>query len=351
MRYSHAQNALWLTDCLRMNRRVLFTLIKLLVVGAAVFWLSRRVDIAGVSRVLRGANLSSLGLALALGLVPVLISGVRWHALLRVLDIHIPVRALACVAQIGQFFAVLMPGVAGDDGTRFFYISRLAPGRVRQACSTVLLDRGLGFASLFILTSICIPLNWELLGKQESTRWLSIGFLGVGGCVLGAVALFFLLSQNRLEWTFGLVQKRFGASKLLSELVQVASAFAGNRRVLMGVGAAALGTQVLICCMFWAVGRAVGIPLPLVTWMGFVPVIVMAGVLPITFAGIGVRDYLLFLFIGSGAGLSTGADQIAALSLLLLLLTLIAAALGGLVYLGYKPPQKGETERSLAEVQ
>jgi uncharacterized protein (TIRG00374 family) len=323
-----------------MNRKVLSTLIKIIVVVAAVVWLRRKVDFAGVGRVLAAANVWFLALAALLYWIPIFIAGFRWQVLLRTLDIPLPLPVLASVVHIGQFFAVLLPGVAGDDGTRFFYISRLVEGRVKQACSTVLLDRLLGFASLFILTTICIPMNWNVLALQPATRWLGVGFLAAGVVMLLLAFLFLICKQTLLERFVVKIKSRFSGSALIAELSDVALAFTGNRGRLCVVCAAALVTQVLICTSFWSAGNALGIHLPLWAWMSFIPIMLVASVFPITFAGIGVRDYLLFLFLGSSMHLGVGADQIAALSLLFLVFTLLLAAIGGLVYLVYKPAPK-----------
>ena len=109
-----------------------------MVVVAALVWLHQKVDFIGVGRILKGARLEDVFLAVCLNWLPILISSVRWSILLNTLGISIPIRVLACITHIAQFFTVLVPGVAGDDGTRFFYISRLAPNRVKQGCSTVL---------------------------------------------------------------------------------------------------------------------------------------------------------------------------------------------------------------------
>ncbi len=320
-----------------MNRKTLITVLKLLVVFTAIFWLSKSVDVAGVGRVLAQTHFGFLMGALLLGVIPVFISGFRSHTLLKVLNIPLSVFNLTCIAQIGQFFAVLVPGIVGDDGARFFYLSKLTPGRVRQACSTVLLDRVLGFASLFILTTICIPLNWEVLARQKTTLWVAVSFLSVGAVVLTLGAIAMALSQTTLQSLLRFFQQRFKDSPLVQDLAEITSAFIGNKRSLCVVMAAALFTQTLICALFWSVGRAVGISLPLWSWMSFVPVMVVSGILPITFAGIGVRDYLLFLFLGAAAGGAIEKERIAALSLLLLLLTFQGATLGGLVYLLFKP--------------
>ena len=330
-----------------MKQRLIYPLLKLAVVGAALFWLSRKVDFAGVRRVLLDANVSWLALAAVLTLTPVWISGFRWSTLLGTLGINLPPGRLGLICQIGQFFGVLVPGLAGDDGTRLLYVSRLAPGRASQACSTVLLDRLIGFCCLFAVSLVCIPLNWPLLSAQNSTRAVGCGFLIAGSGVVTCCAVLLCLSRSKLEKVVGTVSGLFPSSRLVKDWAAAADMFACHKTALLGVAVAALCTQVLICMTYWTVGRAVGIEQPLLVWMSFVPMIAVAGVLPITFAGIGVRDYLLFLFLGSS--LEGGADRLAALSLLLLSYTLFSALIGGCVYLFYRanPVSRVSPPRSL----
>ncbi len=330
-----------------MKQKVIYPLLKLAVVSAALVWLSQRVDLAGVWRVLLEAKIGNLALAALFTSLPVFISGFRWRTLLGALGIDLPAGRLSLICQIGQFFGVLVPGVAGDDGTRLLYISRLAPVRASQACSTVLLDRFIGFCCLFALSLVCIPLNWPLLSAQSSTRAVGVGFLLAGSVVVAGCALVFCLSRSQLEKVVGFVRGRFPSSRIVEEWAAAADVFARNKTTLLCVAGAALCTQILICATYWAVGTAVGIEVPLLAWTSFVPVIVLAGVLPITFAGIGVRDYLLFLFLGSS--LNGGGDRLAALSLLLLGYTLCSALIGGVVYLFYQanPESRVPSARSL----
>lgn len=327
-----------------MPRRLLSTVIKIAVVTLAVVWLSRKLEWAAVFGVISGANPIQLLLAYLLSWLPILISSARWMALLRVLDISVSFRLLLRVAQIGQFFAVLVPGVAGDDGTRFYYISRIARGRARQACSTVLLDRICGFGSLFVLSLVCIPMNWSLMAQKASTRWIGLSFLAVGVAMLVLGALFFAAPKRRLDALLVAIQQRFGSSQLVAEISQAAMVFTGRRATLALVIFGALVAQVVVSSGFWAGGQAVGICLPLVSWMSFVPVILVAAVLPITFAGIGVRDTLLFLFLGAAA--QSNPERVAALSVLILAFGLMNASLGGVIYLFFKPPAKDEVGAS-----
>jgi uncharacterized protein (TIRG00374 family) len=310
--------------------------------------LHQKVDFMSVGRVLKGARLEYVLLAVCLNWLPIPISSVRWGILLNTLGIRVPIRALASITHIAQFFTVLVPGVAGEDGTRFFYISRLAPDRVKQGCSTVLVDRALGIVSLFALAGVCIPMNWSVLASQPATRWLGVGFFSVGAGLLVFSFTFLVCKRAFLVRFCARIKCRFARFSWLAELADVAAAFAGNRRRLCAVAGGAAWTHIMLCCGFWSAGRAVGIELPLWFWMSFVPVILVAGVIPVTFAGIGVRDYLLFLFIGSTAGAVARADQIAALSMLILFSTLLFSALGGLVYLVYRAPSKGSAESEVA---
>ncbi len=317
-----------------MKHKVIYPLLKLAVVSGALLWLSGRVDVAGVWKVLLGARWSDLAIAGVCSLLPVLISGFRWKTLLGTLGIHLPALKLALICQIGQFFGVLVPGVAGDDGTRLLYVSRLAPGRSSQACVTVLLDRLIGFCCLFVLSLLCIPLHWGLLSAQKSSRLVATSFLIAGAGVVLSCAVLFCLNQVQLGRLIGTIRNRFPNARIIGECAAAADVFAQNKGPLLGVAARALCAQLLVCGTYWAVGAAVGIDAPLTVWVSFVPVIILAGVLPITFAGIGVRDYLLFLFMGS---FSTGAEhRLAALSLLLLGFALLSALLGGVAYLAYR---------------
>lgn len=326
-----------------MLRKLLFLLIKLLVATAAVFWLQKKVDVHNVVRVLKEADPVFVCGAFLISILNLLNGGFRWNRLLDALRIRIPMGTLTCIAQIGQFFAVFLPGTAGDDVTRFVYIARLAPGRVREACATVLLDRVIGLSCLFTLAFFCIPSNWSLLQGQASTRWIATGFSAIGGLVLLAGVLFFGLHAATLKRLINFFEAPLKRFRIAGELAEMARTFADNRRTLAVVTAAALLTQSMICVVFYLAARAVGIELPLLSWMSFVPVIVASGALPITFAGIGVREYLLLLFVG-GTAVGANQERILAASILILAVAVAMALIGGLVYLVYRPLAKSSED-------
>jgi uncharacterized membrane protein YbhN (UPF0104 family) len=82
----------------------------------------------------------------------------------------------------------------------------------------------------------------------------------------------------------------------------------------------------------------VGIDRPLLVWLTFLPIVFAANALPLTVAGIGVREYLLILFLGVIAGVDS--EHALAASLVMFSMMLTICLLGGLLYIFYRPKRK-----------
>ena len=318
-----------------MNRRQAAFLIAKLAFAIAVFaWLSRKVDTSRVWGVLREAQRAPVILGIALFLLTVVIAAWRWHRLLAIVGISIPLRSLFCIVQIGQFFAVFLPGPTGDDLTRMLYISRLAKGRIGEACTTVLIDRLIGLASVLALALVCIPWHWHLLATSRQTYWIAVGILGAGGAVLVFGTIFFVSGHPTERW-FHRCLGRLPAHNLRDEVTRIWGLLCANKRSVGKIVGAAVTTQLLACMFFFLAGLAVGIRAPFHVWLGFVPIVLAANAVPITVAGLGVREYLLVLFLGV-LGRVEGERALAA-SIVVLSMTLAICLIGGILYLFYRP--------------
>jgi len=322
------------------KRHLLFTTAKLLFAAGILTWLFHKVGVARVSSIIGSSHPLPFILGTVLCFGTVAIAGWRWHRLLIVFGISIPVPALICVTWIGQFFMMFLPGPAGDDLTRMLYISRLAKGRTGEACTSVVLDRCMGLAAVLLLALFCIPGQWSLLLQSNQTHGMALGMLGGGGLVCLCGATFFLFGHPSHRW-FEKGLRRLPASNLHDEIVRIWGLLCSNKRSLIQVVAAALVTQILICGMFFLAGKAVGVSLPFSVWAGFIPIVLASNILPITVAGIGVREYLLVLFLGVLAHVEN--DLALAASLAAFGMMLVTGLVGGLLYLLYRPaPVAGE---------
>src|SRR5438309_8808155 len=159
------------------KRRLVFLTAKLIFATMVLAYLFRKIDATRVWTSIRDAERGPISLGVILALFTILIAGWRWHRWLAIFDIHIPLLSLTCIAQIGQFFMMFLPGPTGDDLTRMLYISRLAQGRAGEACTSVVIDRLVGLASILMLAVFCIPGQWHLLAASRRTYWLAVGIV------------------------------------------------------------------------------------------------------------------------------------------------------------------------------
>jgi uncharacterized protein (TIRG00374 family) len=311
-----------------------FLLGKIAFAAAVLIWLFHKVDVWRVWSSVRHADRAAILLGICLALLTVVIAGWRWRRWLAVFQIQIPLKSLICIAQIGQFFLMFLPGPLGDDLTRMLYVARLAPGRVGEACTTVVLDRCLGLASVLVLAVICIPWQWHILSTSRQTFWLALIILaaGVALCLFGAA--FFLAGHPTHQW-FEKRLRALPAHSLRDEAARIWGLLCVNKTMLAQVAGAAIVTQLLLCLLFYLAGLSVGIHAPLLAWLTFVPIILAANALPITIAGFGVREYLLVLFLSVTAHVES--ERALAASFVVFGMILGISLLGGVLYIFYKP--------------
>ena len=308
--------------------------LKFLVAAGLVFWIFQKADLLKVWSTILSASPGMVIAGIALCLCTVLIAGWRWKQLLKIVGLNVPLASLVWIAQIGQFFMMFLPGPLGDDFTRMFYIFRLANGRAGEACTTVVLDRVIGLAAVLVLAVVCLPAQWALLGTSLQTRWLALG-IGCAGAFAGAAGLvFFLLGAPTSKWV-EVPLRLIPSAVVRGNLLRIWGYVSANKWIVGQVVFAALLTQVLVCGMFALAGRAVGIMVPNSVWFSFVPILLAASAIPITVAGIGVREYVIVLFLGV---LSNVDKEIAlAASLVAFLMMFVVGLFGGIAYLFYRP--------------
>ena len=257
--------------------------------------------------------------ALALTLLGVVLSALRWKTVLHALGLPTRLRRVLSLYFAGQFVSNVLPTTIGGDVLR---VSRLSKenGDTPDTFASVVLERLTGWIVLPLITFLGLIVNPDLRNQGEAS---TIAMLTAAG-TLGALALILLLVDHpRLGGRFaeGEGWRRFaGAVHLGIDKLR--------RRPTAALEVLAVGLvyQLVLVLAALTAANSLGMTdLGLTPLLAFFPAVLVAQVLPIGISGLGVREGAFVLFL---TPLGVPTEQAIALGLLLYLLNLAASLAG-----------------------
>jgi uncharacterized protein (TIRG00374 family) len=238
----------------------------------------------GLIGMIHAAKPGLLWAALLVFPITFLITSYRWHELLKVLDIHIGQTRTFVLNMVGAFYNTFMPGSTGGDALKAWYVSKQTPHRTRAVMS-VLVDRAVGLLALIILGGVTASFQWQI----TESRNVSIAAGVICLCVVIGMAVFYIpILHKRSGLDFFL--KKLPMQKQVRGAVDTMQRY--GQRPWLGLWALIVSFPVhgavITSAMF--AGMAFGLPLHLGYYWVCVPVIVLAGALPLSPQGAGVME-------------------------------------------------------------
>lgn len=283
-------------------------------IGFAIFiFLLSRVKIGEVAGLLSSTKPDFYFGALLLLALLLLLKGLKWKLVLRAQGVSLGLPEAVKYFCVGFFFSSFTPAKLGDF-VRALYISGGA--KLPLALGSVLVDRAIDVALLFIFAVFATVAAYFWLGSQMVPFWLLI--------LLSAIlaASFYLLFNEHylkilLRPMFRAIvpeNHKAGLSAGFSELFSSVKTVLNRKRVF--AGAILVGTLSWVISILFAylVMLSLGIGLPLAAMFLIYPIVTLADLLPISISGVGTRDAILIFFFSV---LSMPPEQAVAFSLLL----------------------------------
>ncbi len=301
------------------NRRRTWVMpLRIAVSTAMLGFLLTRVHLSSLLPDRSADTLPWLAAALALWLVAVALSVVRWQRVLLAIDHPAPASALASYTLAGLFVANFLPSTIGGDVLRVVRLSA-DNGDAPTSFASVVLERLTGFVVLPMITLVTLVASPELLRMgTASTLALALSLASL----VALVAILIVAASPRLGGRLAnhAAWPRFAGAVHL-----------GINRIRQHPGEAAtvmvssLAYQLAVVLATFAAARSLGIDVGLVPMIALVPVVAIAQVLPISVGGLGLREGALVLLL---APLGVGAAKATALGLLLYGINLVVSLLG-----------------------
>ena len=313
-------------------KRILLTILQLCVTVGMLWWVFHDPDQREKMKVaLQTADYRWVGAGILAYLVVEIAAAVRWQILLRVQNIHLTLRRVSGLFLIGMFYNQFLPGGTGGDIIKSYLLLKETDKKA-GALLAVVFDRLIGLVALVALTVTLVSLRFDLLSRTPETRqFLWILLLLLGSSIAGLLTSFVVSGFN----LFHLLPHKFPGREKLIEISAAYHLYARHWfATLMAFGVslvAHLATFTTFLCVAYAFHAGVG----LIDFFSILPIERTITALPISFAGVGLREQILQVMLHNLCGVSVAvAKLIGTMSFLIIFLCCVP---GGIVYFFYKP--------------
>jgi hypothetical protein len=275
-------------------------------------------------------TVQALPLTLVLGCVGLyalgyFISTVRWQRLLLAEGIRLPLWRVTLVYFEAAFFNLFLPTLIGGDIVRGYAIYRITQGH-DASIPSILMDRLSGFGALIGIALIALGLSQKQVGDPQIAAMLLL----VAAAFAGVIAV---LLHDRMKERASALLRLVGLTRFEAKLQGMVEALQRYRRHRRALGQAILLSvllQILIIVTYYLIGAGLNLGVPIAYFFVYVPLITVLAMLPVSVAGLGVREGSVVYFFAK-----VGVDPASALTMSLawFSLTLTVSALGGIVFL------------------
>ncbi|HYR21398.1 MAG TPA: lysylphosphatidylglycerol synthase transmembrane domain-containing protein [Chthoniobacterales bacterium] len=314
-------------------KKILITFVQLGVTFALLWYVFHDANQRQQMKVaLAAADYRWVGAAILAYLVVEIAAAVRWQILLRVQKIRLNLPRLSGLFLIGMFYNQFLPGGTGGDIIKSYLLLKETAEHKAGALLAVVFDRLIGLVALVAITVTLVSLRFDLLSRTSETRnllWLLLLVLGIS---ISALIASFIVSGFNL---FHLLPHKFPGRDKLIEIAAAYHLYARHWVATFFAFAASLVAHLATFTTFLCVAYAFHAGVKLIDFFAVLPVERTLTALPISFAGVGLREQILQVMLHNLCDVPIAVAKL--IGTMSFLVILICCAPGGIVYFFYKP--------------
>jgi len=317
-------------------RRALFLLLQMAVTAGILAYVFRdSQQRSQMAAALRSADLRWIALAIVVYSGVEALGAVRWCILLRVEGFRADWYSSLRQLLTAMFFNLYSPGLIGGDVIRLFYLAGEQPHRKPAALAAIFMDRMIGAVSLLFLAVITLALRYSWLTGTSAAAWLvKVTILSLVGMAAAIIVVFAATFYGRC------IPRSFPFSDKLSEVVESFRRYRNRTRSLAVSLGVTLAAHVLYYLTYYCAARAMyhgEQVIGLADIFSIMPIVNTLVSLPVSFAGIGVREVIFETMLGGLLGANSAVAVLIASTGFLVYA--FWGMIGGLFFLVYPPKQ------------
>lgn len=327
--------------------------VRVAVSAGLITFLLARLNLGQTARALLEIRWDWLVLALVTFAASLVLGNVQWMLLLGLQGIRIPFRRALSFYFVGAFFNNFLPANIGGDVVRIYDVYK-DTAKPDEAIAATVTDRLVGMMTLAVLAvpaGLYAAVRYRELGLERNFGLASMAIVLAFVAIL--VLAFLVLFSRRLARALRSIIRPFLIRGLHDRVRRIYDSFytySRSGRALAKVLAVSLVVQALRTVVHYQVSMAMGLPIPVIYFFLFVPVIAIFIALPISIGGLGVREGLGIYLFRKAVPVVT-SEQAFTMGLIAYLVGVVVSLAGGVIYLarGLAPARTDEPEGGGAE--
>ena len=303
------------------------TFAKLLFSAAVLYFLFRKCDWPVLLFIMKTADIFFITIAFVAVQIAHVIAAVRWNLLCKKTSFLLLLKMI----YVSRLYTTILPGQLFGEAAKVFHVRRASPNvTTQEITASVIVDKIVGLVGLLLLGIYGVFLS-NKLQTGEMAMWFAICVLVLCVCL----ALPILPVASRLiNFILDAIAKHSDkmeriASKLRLFLVSWQS-YLRTPFVLLAAIFVGIAVQTGLAASMYYLGIAASAPVPFADWSWIFAILSVALLLPISFAGLGVRETTLVGFLGIFA---VSHELALSISLLALFIQVLDALIGGVILL------------------
>jgi uncharacterized membrane protein YbhN (UPF0104 family) len=270
-----------------MGRKPWLSVLKLILTFAALYLIAGKIDFKSLLPLLRQCNWAYLAGSVLAQVGTSLLVAWRWRLLWGLQGL--PLRKYLYFVYLGYFFNSFLPSSAGSEAIRVLAFGRKY-GAVQESIGVNLVARGLGFVLQMILAFGSLWYYRHELRAMGLFERFSINGATLSLAAAAGAALLFAVYHFR---------GRLKTQKWVGEMDRIRK----DKRLVAEAMVITALIQVVTILGLWLLFRSLYPQVKLWQIVLFPAIIQLILMLPISFGGVGLREYLNLLFFSDIAGI------------------------------------------------
>lgn len=300
---------------------------KLLFTTVVLYFLFRKIDWDTLLTTIRMVNIFLVVVAFVAVQIAHVFAAARWKLLCKKASIML----LLKMVFVSRLYTTILPGQLFGEAAKVFHVRRSNPNiSTQEITASVLVDKIVGLVGL-LLVGIYGAFSSKILPSDELAVWFAICVFALGVCL----ALPALPVVSRLiNLMLNAIAKRSEKARLItSKLRLLLISWQSHMKTPLALVCSVLigvAVQAGLAASMYYLACAVFVQVPFADWCWIFAILSVVLILPISFAGLGVRETTLVGFL---AIFFVSLELALSISLLALLIQIVDALIGGAILL------------------